>query len=110
MGLMDKIKAQAGQVATKAQEGSAQMQAKFDAMQAKRGADGLLHDLGAAYYAEKRQDGPHDAVEKALAALDAHASQVGPVDVSTTGPQPMPAQEAPPGGGAPAGDFTLDDL
>ena len=110
MGLMDKLKEQAGQVATKAQEGTAQVQAKFDAAQAKRANDVLLHDLGAAYFAEQRQGGPHDAVDKALAALDAHASQVGAVDTSTTGAQPMPTQAAPPSGSSPAGDFKLDDM
>lgn len=110
MGLMDKIKAQAEQVATKAQEGSAQMKAKFEQTQAKRGVDTLLRDLGAACYAEQRQAGPHDAVEKALAALDAHVSEHGPIDVSTTGPQSMPSQSAPADGTAPAGDFKLDDV
>lgn len=110
MGLMDKIKAQAEQVAVKAQEGSAQMKAKFEQTQAKRGAETLLRDLGAAYYAEQRQGGPHDAVEKAMAALDSHASEAGPVDTSTTGPQPGPSQTAPASGAAPAGDFKLDDL
>ncbi|HZU72830.1 MAG TPA: hypothetical protein VE990_08680 [Acidimicrobiales bacterium] len=76
MGLMDKIKAQAEQVATKAHEGSAQVQAKFDAMQSKRTTDSLLRDLGAAYYAEQREGGPHDAVESALTALDTHAAEV----------------------------------
>jgi hypothetical protein len=116
MGFMDKMKAQADQLAVKAQQGTAQMQTKFDAVQEKRAADGLLRDLGAAYYAEQRQNGPHAAVESALAALDAHASQNAPVDTSTSGPQAMPAQAAPEseGGAAgtaqPAGDFKLDDL
>jgi hypothetical protein len=107
---MDKLKVQAEQVATRAQEGTAQVQAKFDAAQAKRSTDVLLRDLGAAYYAEQRQGGPHDSVEKALAALDTHAGQTGPVDVSTTGPQPMPTQAAPSSGSSPAGDFKLDDM
>jgi len=110
MGLMDKLKVQAGEMAVKAQQGTAQVQAKFDAAQAKRSSDVLLRDLGGAYYAEQRQGGPHGAVEAALAALDGHASQAGPVDVSTTGPQPMPTQAAPAAGAQPAGDFKLDDL
>ena len=113
MGLMDKLKSQAEQVAARAQEGSVQMQAKFGAMQSKRASDVLLRDLGAACYAEKRMAGPHDAVEKALAALDAHAAEHGPIDLSTTGPQPGPSQSAPAEGTAgpqPAGDFTLEDL
>jgi hypothetical protein len=112
MGLMDKLKVQADQLAVKAQQGTAQMQTKFDAVQAKRSADALLRDLGAAYYAEQRQNGPHTAVESALAALDAHASQTSPVDTSTTGPQPMPTQSAADASpaGQPAGDFKLDDM
>ncbi|MGH7608675.1 MAG: hypothetical protein ACREOD_01840 [Candidatus Dormibacteria bacterium] len=107
---MDKLKGQAEQVAARAQQGTAQVQAKFDSVQAKRAADALLRDLGAAYYAEQRQSAAHEPVERALAALDAHASQNGPVDVNTTGPQPVPTQTAPTSGSQPEGDFKLDDL
>jgi dihydroxyacetone kinase-like predicted kinase len=111
MSFMDKLKEQAEQVAAKAQQGTAQVQTKIDAVQAKRTADSLLHDLGAAYYAEQRQSGPHAAVESALAALDAHASQTAPIDASTTGPQPTPTQAAPPAAAPqPPGDFKLDDV
>lgn len=108
MGLMDKLKEQAGQVADKAQKGAAQAQAKFEAVQTKRNTEVLLRDLGAAYYAEQRQGGAHDAVDKALAALDAAAADGGTVDTSTSGPQTGPAQSAPASGAAPAGDFKLD--
>lgn len=108
MGLMDKLKEQAGQVADKAQKGAAQAQAKYEAVQAKRGGDALLRDLGAAYYAEQRQSGPHDDVQKALAALDAHVASGAGLDVSTTGPQAMPTNPAPTSGPPPAGDFKLD--
>ena len=113
MGLMDKLKSQAEQVAARAQEGSVQVKDKIGAMQSKRAADALLRDLGAACYAETRQAGPHDAVEKALAAVDAHVAEHGPIDLSTTGPQPEPSQSAPADGGSsaqPAGDFKLEDL
>ena len=53
MGLMDKVKAQAEVGLAKANEASKAGQAKLDAMQAKRTADGLLHDLGAAIYADR---------------------------------------------------------
>jgi len=53
MGLMDKVKAQAEVGLAKANEASKAGQAKLDAMQAKRKADGLLHDLGAAIYADR---------------------------------------------------------
>jgi hypothetical protein len=108
MGLMDKLKEQASQVADKAQKGAAQAQAKFEAAQSKRGGDALLRDLGAAYYAEQRQGGSHEAVAQALAALDAHAGAGGGVDVSTTGPQPVPSSQAPTSGPPPEGDFKLD--
>ena len=110
MGIMDKIKAQTEQLAVKAKEGSAQVQAKFDEVQAKRTSDSLLRDLGAAYYAEQRQGGSRAAVEQALQALDAHSNEAGPVDTSTTAAQPTPRQAAPSSGAAPAGDFKLDDV
>lgn len=108
MGLMDKLKEQAGQVAEKAQKGAAQAQAKFESVQSKRSADVLLRDLGAAYYAEQRQGAAHEAVDRALDALDSYVGAGGGLDVSTTGPQPAPSQGAPASGPAPAGDFTLD--
>ncbi|MGA9776036.1 MAG: hypothetical protein WBU92_08980 [Candidatus Dormiibacterota bacterium] len=105
MGLMDKLKGQAEQIAAQAREGTAQVQARVDQAQAKRATDGLLRELGAAYYAEQRQGGPHDAVEQALAALDSHAGPSGTIDAS-----PTPAGAAPTAQEAPAGDFKLDDL
>jgi hypothetical protein len=53
MGLMDKVKAQAEVGLAKANEASKAGQAKLDAVTAKRKADGLLHDLGAAVYADR---------------------------------------------------------
>ncbi len=108
MGLMDKLKAQAEQVAARAQEGTAQVQAKLDAVQAQRTTDGLLRDLGAAYYAEQRSGASHDQVERALAALDARAGQGPTIDVSVTPPPAAPA--ATEGDSPPAADFKLDDL
>jgi hypothetical protein len=46
MGLMDKVKAQATQVAAKAQEAGKAGQAKLEAVQARRKADALLTELG----------------------------------------------------------------
>ena len=50
MGLMDRVKAQATELAQKTQ-GTAK--AKLDEAQAKRRADALLRSLGAAVYAER---------------------------------------------------------
>ncbi|MHB8439605.1 MAG: hypothetical protein ACYDD4_10625 [Acidimicrobiales bacterium] len=107
MGLMDKIKSQAEQLAVKAQQGTSQVQTKFDSVQAKRTSDALLRDLGAAYYAEQRQGGPHDAVETALGQLDGHIGKTGAIDLSTAGPQPVPSTTTP-ADTPPAGDFKLD--
>ncbi len=134
MGLLDKVKAGAGQVAAKASQGTAKVQAKIETEKEKRAADALLRDLGAAYYAEARQGGSHDAVEQALSALDTHVSQTGvpigaasatgaPGDLEEDGPdqewepEPVGAQPSMPGGtpgggsgGAVPGDFNLDDV
>ena len=103
MGLMDKVKQQAEQALTKAQQGVAQGQAKLDEVQTKRQADQLMRDLGAAYYAAERHGGPADDVAKAMSALDDHfAAQEAAHDAA--------APAAPPASAAPAGDFKLGDL
>lgn len=123
MGFMDKLKVQAEQVAKQAQAGVAQGQAKLSDLQAKKAADGLLHDLGAAVYAAQRQGGPHEPIEQIMAALDAHAATHGPIDTGAGTPAAAPAAAptasadgsptpAPPAATptTPAGDFNLDDL
>jgi hypothetical protein len=86
MGLMDKVKAQADQAMAKAQQGLAQGQGKLDALQAKRAGDALLRKLGLAVYAQQRSGGSAQAVDAALAAVDAHVAEHGPLDTSTEGP------------------------
>lgn len=100
MGLMDKVKQQAEQALSKAQQGVAQGQAKLDEVQAKRHEDQLLRDLGAAYYAAERKGGPREDVDKALAAVDEH--MVSKPDTA--------ASTAAGSGGAPPGDYTIGDL
>lgn len=112
MGFMDKVKAQAEQVAGKAQQGLAQGQAKLNDMQIRRRADALLRELGAAYYAEQRSSGDRGAVEHALAAVDAHVAEHGPLGGAAEPEEPGGAGEpsspagpaAPSGTDAPAGD------
>ena len=82
MGIMDRVRTQAEQAMVKAQQGLAQGQTKLDAMQAKRAADALLRELGAAYFALQRGGGPQERVEAALVALDQHAANHGAVDTS----------------------------
>ncbi len=61
MGLMDKVKAQATQVAQKTQETAQGGKAKLDQAQANRRADGMLRQLGAAVYAERTGHGTADS-------------------------------------------------
>jgi hypothetical protein len=81
MALMDKMKAQAQQLAQKAQEAGKAGQSKIEDVQAKRKWDGLLHDLGAAVWAEKsgaaKGDGEVERILKELTDLEA---QNGPID------------------------------
>jgi hypothetical protein len=92
MGLLDKVKAQAEQVAAKAQQGVNQGQAKLDAMQAKKAGDALLRDLGAAYYSQQRSGGSQGAVTDLVARVDAHIAEHGSLDA----PAAAPATAAPP--------------
>jgi len=113
MGLMDKVKQQAEQALTKAQQGVAQGQAKLDEVQAKRQGDQLLRDLGAAYYAAERSGGPRDDVAKALAAVDEHmaAQEADRAHVAAQeADRAATPASAPPDPSAPAGDYKLGDL
>lgn len=112
MGLMDKVKQQAGQALVKAQQGVSQGQAKLDQVQAKRQADVLLRDLGAAYYAWQRTDGPKDAVDSAIRLVDEHVAAHGPLDhAAAADDAPATASSAT---GGPVGDgdgnFGIDDV
>jgi hypothetical protein len=74
MSFLDKAKVAAEKAATKAQQGVQQGQAKIEELQEKRKFDALLRDLGSAYWDEERHSGDHEAVVRALAALDAHVT------------------------------------
>jgi hypothetical protein len=118
MGLMDKMKQQAEQVVAKAQQGVSQGQAKFDQVQAKRQADSLLRDLGAAYYAMQRTGGSADAVDAAMKLVDEHVAGHGPLgadapasDAPASGPAaPSAATPASPPPGTTAGNFSIDEM
>src|SRR5450759_2681176 len=79
MGFMDKAREAAQQATAKAQQGIAQGQAKIDDVQTSRAADGLLREVGAAFYAEQRSGGSHEAVVAARGAVDAHVAAHGPL-------------------------------
>jgi hypothetical protein len=107
MGFMDKAREAAQQATTKAQQGLAQGQAKLDDAQTSRAADGLLRDLGSAFYAEQRSGGSREAVLAALGALDAHVAAHGPLGQTGHAKQTAEAAqgstEAKPQQGPPAG-------
>ena len=108
MALMDKMKAQAAQLAQKAQEAGKAGQSKIVDVQAKRRADGLLRDLGAAVYAQRTGSVTGDTsgdIDRLVSELTKLESENGPLDAS---------EAAPPADGAttetenpPEGGFTL---
>jgi len=102
MGLLDKVKAQATAATEMAKDAAAKGQAKMNEAQAKKAADGMLRDLGAAFYATKtgRATPSTEAdIERLLTSLQAHESENGPITLA-----PESAAAAPTA--APAGDGT----
>ena len=85
MGLLDKVKEGAAQATAMAKDAAQKGQAKLDAVQAKRAADNLLRDLGAAAYSEKvGRAGPNNAadIDRILAALEEHERANGEIDLT----------------------------
>ncbi len=80
MGLMDKVKAQAEVGLAKANEATKAGQAKLDQATAKHKADGLLHDLGAAVYADHVGRGTEQTTadaERLVSELQAYEAEYG---------------------------------
>lgn len=81
MGLLDKVKDQAGTLAEKAQQGISQGMEKgkdrIEEIQATKRGHALLQDLGTAYYALMRGGGSQEAVDTALKAMDDHVAEHG---------------------------------
>ena len=100
MGLLDKVKAQATAATEMAKDAAAKGQAKMNDAQAKKAADGMLRDLGAAFYATKtgRSTPTTDAdIAQLVTALQAHESEHGQITLA-----PESAAAAPTA--TPAGD------
>jgi len=64
MGLMDKVKAQATQLAQQTKEAAEQGKAKLDQAQASRRGDAMLRQLGVAVFAERTGRGTPDSQTK----------------------------------------------
>jgi len=77
---MDKVKAQATQLAQKTQETARDSKAKFDQSQANKRADVLLRNLGAVVFAERTGRGGDDTqgqIDQLVADISAHEAQNG---------------------------------
>jgi hypothetical protein len=107
MGLLDKVKQTAATATEAAKDAAAKGQAKIDEVQAKKSADAMLRDLGAAYYATKagRATPTTDSeIERLVAALEAYESEHGQLTLApesgaaapTAAPAGGPASPAPP--------------
>jgi hypothetical protein len=107
MGLMDKVKAQATELA---QQGKA----KYDQVQATRRADAMLRNLGALVFKDRTGRGAPDSqaqIDKLVADLSAHESANGinlspePTDPPGAGQSGSPGagQSGSPGPGQPQG-------
>jgi len=97
MGLMDKVKAQANQVAQKTQETAQSGKAKLDQAQANRHADAMLQQLGAAVYAERTGHGTADSqakIDKLINDISTYERDNG-LNL-TDRPQPTVPQPGPP--------------
>ena len=113
MGLLDKVKAQATAATEMAKDAAAKGQAKMNEVQAKKAADGMLRDLGAAFYATKtgRSTPTTDAeIDQLVAALQAHESEHGQITLApesaaaapTATPAPTERPPSPPKAADPA--------
>lgn len=80
MGLMDRVKLQATQLAQKTQEAAQEGRVKLDQAQARRRADAMFRDLGAAVYAERTgRSGPDSAakIDRLVQALSRQEAEQG---------------------------------
>jgi hypothetical protein len=106
MGLLDKVKAQATAATVMAKDAAQKGQAKLDEVQSKKGADGMLRDLGAAFYATKtgRATPSTEAdIDRLVAALQAHESEHGALTLApeSAAAAPTATTFAPPTAAAP---------
>src|SRR6266487_57998 len=98
MGLMDRVKAQASNLAQQANQGMA----RLDNLPAQRRADALLRSLGVAVLAERTSRATADTaaqITQILADIAQHEQQynVNLVQEATQAPQPQPQPQSGPG-------------
>jgi hypothetical protein len=94
MALFDKVKEQASQLAQKAQEAGKAGQAKIEDAQARRKADGMLRQLGAAVYAQHSGTAGTDNsadIDRLIAELKAFEAENGPIASKDSGDDDAPS-------------------
>jgi len=100
MGLLDKVKAQAAVATEMAKDAAQKGQAKLDEVQSKKGSDGMLRDLGAAFYATKvgrATPSTEPDIERLVAAIGVYESTHGTITLAAETPAAAPtAAPAPP--------------
>jgi hypothetical protein len=100
MGLMDRVREQAAQLAQKTQEAAQEGRVMLDQAQARRRADAMFRDLGAAVYAERTgRGGPDGAakIDRLVKALSRQEAEQGLGDSSST-PSGQDSSDPPPSG------------
>ena len=102
MGLLDKVKDAAQTATVAAKDAAAKGQAKMNEAQAKKAADGLLRDLGAAFYATKTgraTPSTESDIDQLVAALQTHETDHGQITLAPESSAAAPTA-APAGGSA----------
>ena len=100
MGLMDRVRDQAAQLAQKTQEAAQEGRVMLDQAQARRRADAMFRDLGAAVYAERTgRGGPDGAakIDRLVKALSRQEAEQGLGD-SSSAPSGQDSSDPPPSG------------
>ena len=80
MGLMDKVKAQATQLAQKTQEAAQEGKSRLDQAQANRRGDALLRQLGVLVFAERTGRGAADSqvkIDELISTISAYEQENG---------------------------------
>ena len=93
MGLMDRVRDQAAQLAQKTQEAAQEGRVMLDQAQARRRADAMFRDLGAAVYAERTGRGGPDGAAKIDRLVKALSRQEAEQGLGDSSSQPSSGQE-----------------
>ena len=96
MGLMDRVREQAAQLAQKTQEAAQEGRVMLDQAQARRRADAMFRDLGAAVYAERTGRGGPDGAAKIDRLVKALSRQEAEQGLGDSGSQPSGKQDSEP--------------